>query len=77
VDIGWSAGRACIDGARRRSAFSLESDGELVVARNSQTAFELVRRYKVSPNETWAQPAITGNRVFVKDVTSLTLWSWN
>jgi outer membrane protein assembly factor BamB len=57
--------------------FSLESDGELVVARNSQTAFELVRRYKVSPNETWAQPAITGNRVFVKDVTSLTLWSWN
>ena len=57
--------------------FSLESDGELVIARNSQTAFELVRRYKVSPNETWAQPAITGNRVFVKDVTSLTLWSWN
>jgi outer membrane protein assembly factor BamB len=56
--------------------FSLESDGELVVARNSQTAFEPVRRYKVSPNETWAQPAISGNRVFVKDVTSLTLWSW-
>jgi outer membrane protein assembly factor BamB len=57
--------------------FSLESDGELVVARNSQTAFELVRRYKVSANETWAQPAISGNRVFVKDVTGLTLWSWN
>jgi outer membrane protein assembly factor BamB len=57
--------------------FSLESDGELVIARNSQTAFEPVRRYKVSPNETWAQPAISGNRVFVKDVTSLTLWSWN
>ena len=57
--------------------FSLESDGELVIARNSQTAFEPVRRYKVSANETWAQPAISGNRVFVKDVTSLTLWSWN
>jgi outer membrane protein assembly factor BamB len=57
--------------------FSLESDGELVIARNSQTAFEPVRRYKVSPNETWAQPAISGNRVFVKDTTSLTLWSWN
>ena len=57
--------------------FSLESDGELVIARNSQAAFEPVRRYKVSANETWAQPAITGNRVFVKDVTSLTLWSWN
>jgi outer membrane protein assembly factor BamB len=57
--------------------FSLESDGELVIARSSQTAFEPVRKYKVSANETWAQPAISGNRVFVKDVTSLTLWSWN
>jgi outer membrane protein assembly factor BamB len=57
--------------------FSLESDGELVIARNSQTAFEALRKYKVSANETWAQPAISGNRVFVKDVTALTLWSWN
>jgi outer membrane protein assembly factor BamB len=57
--------------------FSLESDGEFVVARNSQTAFEPLKKYKVSSNETWAQPAISGNRVFVKDVTSLTLWSWS
>ena len=57
--------------------FSLESDGELVIARSSQTAFEPVKRYKVSANETWAHPAISGNRVFVKDVTSLALWSWN
>jgi outer membrane protein assembly factor BamB len=57
--------------------FSLESDGEFVVARNNQTAFEPLKKYKVSSNETWAQPAISGNRVFVKDVTSLTLWSWN
>jgi outer membrane protein assembly factor BamB len=57
--------------------FSLESDGELVIARNSNTAFEPLRKYKVSANETWAQPAISGNRVFVKDVTALTLWSWN
>jgi hypothetical protein len=57
--------------------FSLESDGELVVARSSQTAFEPLKKYTVSANETWAQPAISGNRVFVKDVTSLTLWSWN
>ena len=57
--------------------FSLESDGELVIARSSLTAFEPLKKYKVSENETWAQPAISGNRVFVKDVTSLTLWSWN
>jgi outer membrane protein assembly factor BamB len=57
--------------------FSLESDGELVVARSSQTSFQPLRKYKVSPNETWAQPAISGNRVFVKDVTALTLWAWS
>jgi len=55
--------------------FSLEDDGELVVARTSQTAFEPVRRYKVADSETWTQPTISGNRVFVKDVSSLTLWT--
>jgi hypothetical protein len=29
---------------------------------------------KVAATETWAQPAISGNRILVKDVTSLTLW---
>jgi outer membrane protein assembly factor BamB len=57
--------------------FLLESDGELVVARPSQTAFEVVKRYKVADQETWSQPAISGNRIFVKDVSSLTLWTLN
>jgi len=56
---------------------SLESDGELVVLRNSATAFEPLRRYKVADTETWAQPAFSGNRIFVKDVASLTLWTLN
>jgi outer membrane protein assembly factor BamB len=55
--------------------FSLEDDGELVVARASQTAFEPLRRYKVADSETWTQPTISGNRVFVKDVSRLTLWT--
>jgi outer membrane protein assembly factor BamB len=57
--------------------FSLEEDGELVVARNSRTGFEPIRRYKVADSETWAQPTISGNRVLVKDVSSLTLWTLN
>jgi outer membrane protein assembly factor BamB len=56
---------------------SLESDGELVIARSSQTAFEPLKRYKVAATETWAQPALSGNRVVVKDVSSLTLWTIN
>jgi outer membrane protein assembly factor BamB len=57
--------------------FSLENDGELVVFRGSQTAFEPLHRYKVAETETWTQPAISGNRVFVKDVSTLALWTLN
>ena len=57
--------------------FSLEDDGELVVIRYSATAFESLRRYKVADTETWTQPVISGNRIFVKDVSSLALWTLN
>jgi outer membrane protein assembly factor BamB len=57
--------------------FILENDGELVVAKGSTTAFEPLKRYKVADAETWSQPAISGNRIFVKDVSSLTLWTLN
>jgi outer membrane protein assembly factor BamB len=56
---------------------SLEDDGELVVARNSKTGFEPLHRYKVSDSATWTQAAYSGNRVFVKDVSSLALWTLN
>ena len=57
--------------------FSLENDGELVVFRASRTGFEMLKRYKVAETDTWAQPAISGNRIFVKDVSTLTLWTVN
>jgi outer membrane protein assembly factor BamB len=57
--------------------FSLENDGELVVFRTSASGLEELRRYKVADADTWAQPAISGNRVFVKDVSMLTLWTIN
>jgi outer membrane protein assembly factor BamB len=56
---------------------SLQDDGQLVVFRGSSTAFELVRRYTVAESETWAQPTVSGNRIFVKDVSNLTLWTLN
>jgi hypothetical protein len=58
-----------------RTVFSLEDDGELVVMRASRTGFEQVARYEVATSATWAQPAISGNRIFVKDVASLALWT--
>ena len=58
-----------------RTLFSLEDDGELVVMRASRTGFEQVTRYEVATSATWAQPAISGSRIFVKDVSTLALWT--
>jgi len=75
-----SEGRQGAHAAIARSGellLSLEDDGELVVVRNSRTAFEPLRRYKVSEVATWGQPSYSGNRVFVKDLSSLALWTVN
>jgi outer membrane protein assembly factor BamB len=57
--------------------FLLNDDAELIVAKSSRTAFEPLRRYTVAESATWAQPAISGNRVFIKDVSSLALWTFD
>jgi outer membrane protein assembly factor BamB len=75
-----SPGRQATNAATARAGaflLSLENDGELVVARSSQTAFEEVKKYKVAETETWAQAAFSGNRIFVKDASHLTMWTTN
>jgi outer membrane protein assembly factor BamB len=57
--------------------FYLNDDGELIVARSSRTGFEPLKSYTVARSATWAQPAISGQRIFVKDASSLALWSLN
>jgi outer membrane protein assembly factor BamB len=57
--------------------FALEDDGELVVSRWNAKAFEPLRRYSVATSATWAQPVIAGDRVFVKDVSTLAMWTFN
>lgn len=57
--------------------FSLETDAELLVMKANKTALNVVKRYPVAMGETWSQPAISGNRFFVKDVSNLTLWTLN
>jgi outer membrane protein assembly factor BamB len=53
----------------------LDDDGELIVARSSRNGFEPLKRYTVADSATWAQPTVSGNRIFVKDVASLSLWT--
>jgi outer membrane protein assembly factor BamB len=55
--------------------FVLKDDAELIVARLGPKGFETVRTYTVADSATWAEPTISGNRLFVKDVASLALWT--
>ena len=48
------------------------ASGAIAAARHGR---EPLRRYTVADSVTWAQPAISGNRFFVKDVSSLALWT--
>jgi outer membrane protein assembly factor BamB len=57
--------------------FVLKDDAELVVTRIGPKGFEPVRTYTVADSATWAQPSISGGRIFVKDVASLALWTLN
>jgi outer membrane protein assembly factor BamB len=57
--------------------FSLEDDAELVVGRVTASAFQELKRYTVATSATWSQPVVSGNRIFVKDVASLTMWTMN
>jgi outer membrane protein assembly factor BamB len=54
----------------------LENDGELIVADGTKTdGITPLRKYKVAETATWAAPSISGNRIFVKDESSVALWT--
>ena len=50
------------------------TDGQLVVARDSTSAFDVVRRYDISDSATWAHPALVGDELFVRDANSVAKW---
>ena len=53
----------------------MNDDAELTVARSNDAGWDVIKRYGVADAATWAQPAISGNRFFVKDTSSLALWT--
>ena len=55
--------------------FILKDDAELLIARSGAKGLETVKTYAVADSATWSAPAVSGRRVFVKDVASLTLWT--
>jgi outer membrane protein assembly factor BamB len=55
--------------------FSLHDDGTLLVMKAGRSEMTVVKKYDVSESQTWAQPIMSGNRMYVKDVSQLTLWT--
>ena len=52
----------------------LTPDANLIVARQSGKAFEMLRKYSVADSPTWAHPAVMGHGILIKDATHLALW---
>jgi outer membrane protein assembly factor BamB len=57
--------------------FVLKDDGEMIIARANRARFEPLKSYQVADSATWAQPVLSGQRLFVKDVSTLTLWTFD
>jgi outer membrane protein assembly factor BamB len=56
---------------------ALQADAQLIVARGNPKQFEILKRYTVANSATWAQPVLSGNRVFIKDINTITLFTLN
>jgi outer membrane protein assembly factor BamB len=54
----------------------LTNDANLIVHPLSAKNYEPVAQYSVASSQTWAHPLVIGNRVLVKDESSLTSWSF-
>ena len=78
VALGAASGRQRGDYALGRSAVRAERRRELMVGKATPgAAFVPVKTYTVATSATWAPPVISGNRIFVKDVDTLALWTLN
>jgi outer membrane protein assembly factor BamB len=49
----------------------LTNNGQLIVVRVNSTAYERIAEYRVSETATYAHPVLLGNRILIKDQTTL------
>ena len=57
--------------------FALDTEANLSVLRANLKEFDVVKRYTVAQSATWAQPVLSGQRVFIKDLSAISLWTLN
>ena len=59
-----------------KAVLVLTNEAKLYVLSPTAKEFAPVAQYEVADSPTWAHPLVTGNRIFVKDETSLRLLSF-
>ena len=52
------------------------TEGELVVARPSASAFDVIKRYTVAESPVWAHPVPVAGGVLIKDLESLAFFQF-
>jgi len=55
---------------------ALEKAVDEVIAANPKQ-LEILKTYDVADSATWAQPVLSGQRVFIKDLSTISLWTLN
>ena len=54
---------------------ALTKDSQLIVYKPDGKAYSEIKSYKVAETVTNAHPVIAGNRIFIKDQETLTMWA--
>ena len=54
---------------------TLPSNSELIVFKPGDKQYDEVARIKVADSATYAHPVVAGNRIFVRDLETVTLWT--
>jgi hypothetical protein len=54
---------------------ALNPSSQLLVLQPGEKEFKQLASYKVADSPTYAYPVVAGNRIFIKDQDSVTLWT--
>jgi outer membrane protein assembly factor BamB len=57
--------------------FALNTEAQLMVMRANPKQMDVLKRYEVAQSTTWAQPVLAGERVLIKDLSAISLWTLN
>lgn len=55
---------------------ALDQRGELLLIRATPEKFDLIDKRKISDSETWAHLAVSGNRLFVRELNAIVAYDW-